>query len=53
MYDPTHKMTRTGKSIKTESVFAWVWEQEQGFTVIGPKGSLWGDGNILKLNCDG
>ena len=23
----------------------------QGLTTKGPKGSFWGDGNVLKLNC--
>lgn len=27
--------------------------REQGFTASGPKGFLWGDGNILKLDCGG
>ena len=44
-------MSRTGKSIKIESVFTWVWGWEQGFTINGPKGSLCHYGNILKLDC--
>lgn len=48
-------MSKKGKSLETKSrsVVTWGWEWEQGLTAKRHKETFYGDGNILKLDCDG
>ena len=44
-------MCRKGKSAETESRSIGCLGRGVGLTARGHKGSLWDDGNILKLDC--
>ena len=52
LHDPTYiKCLEQAHLYRQRVYLPGPGEWEQGFTINGPKGSLWGDGNILKLDC--